>query len=135
MSSRQQPACHQGCQAFAETDVLVQLVEVLHAQLAEDRRLCFWCYIIERHPELSERLVEQALAEGNRLGTPQALEIVPDGAASLRRHDEVDPRRVGHRPLRSDDLNSLSVTQHCPQWSQPPIHLGSDTPIADVGMD
>src|SRR6201999_124627 len=108
---------NQRCQTLAETNVLVQLVEILHAQLAEHGCLRFRRYVIERHPELAERLVEQTLSEGNRLSASQALEIVSNGAARLRCDDEVDPRRIGHRALGSNDLNSLSVTKHRPQRS------------------
>src|SRR5205823_236904 len=92
------------------------------------------CHIIERYPELAERLVEQPLAERDRLGTAQTLEIVADRAACLGGHDEVDPRGIRHRPLRGDDLDCLPIAQDGAQWSEPAVYLGRDAAVADIGV-
>src|SRR6185437_11785969 len=130
--SRQQTLRDEGRQALAETDLLVEVVQVLHAELSEHGLLYLRADFVERQAEFPERLVEESLAERDGLRAPQALQIVPDGVARLGRDDEVDPRGVRHRALGGDDLHRLTVAQHGAQRRQPPVHLGRDAAIADV---
>ena len=131
---RQQPPRNQRCEALAEPDLLVELIEILEAELAERRTAHLFAHILERERELAERLREELGAERDRLAATQALEVMADGAARLRGRDEVDPGGVGGRTLGGDDLDLLAVAQHGAQRRQAPVDLGGDAAVADVGV-
>src|SRR6185312_4108332 len=94
---RQQAPRHEGRQPLAETDFLVEVILVLHAELPEHGMLHLGADLLEREAEFPECLVEEPLAERDGLSAAQALKVMPDGVARLRGDDEVDPRGIGHR--------------------------------------
>ena len=57
-----------------------------------------------------------------------------DRAARLRRHHEIHPGGIGHRALRSDDLDRLPVAQNRAQRRQAPVDLRGHATVADVGV-
>ena len=131
-SGRQQPARDQRREPLAEAHLLVELIDVLHAELAERGLQGLRAHLVERQLEFAQRLVDEPLAERDGLRAPQALQVVPDGAARLGRDHEIHPRRIGLGALGRDDLDRLAVAQHGAQRHQAPVHLGGDAAIADV---
>src|SRR5438067_3544968 len=104
-SARQQPPRDERREALAEAELLVQLVEVLHAELPERGVPHFLRDVVERDREFPERLRQQLRAERDRLLASQPLQVMADGAAPLGGHDKVYPGRVRGRALGGDDLD------------------------------
>jgi hypothetical protein len=88
-----------------------QLVGVDHAEFACGGRQGHLADIGQREIELSQRLINQALAELDGLRATQALQIIADSCSGFGRYDEVHPRRIRHRARCRYDLNGLAVAQ------------------------
>ena len=84
--------------------------------------------------QVGERLRQQPLAQLDRFGVLQALQVVTDRGARFRGHDEVHPRRVRRRALGGDDLDRLAVAQRRAQRHEATIDFGGDAMVADVGV-
>src|SRR5262249_32012611 len=65
-SRRQQPPRDERCQALAEPDLLVELIEILETELAERRTAHLFAHILEREREFTECLCEKLSAERDR---------------------------------------------------------------------
>jgi hypothetical protein len=108
-SGGEQAPRHERCESLTEADLLVQLVDIVHAELDHCSVECVRGDFFERQAEFAERLIDQARAELDGLLPSQAFQIVTHGCARLGRHYEIDPRRIRHRALRRDDFHRLPV--------------------------
>src|SRR5204862_7985928 len=96
-SARQQPPRDERRETLAEAELLVQLVEVLHAELPERGLAHFLRDVVERDREFTERLRQQLRAERDRLLASQPSHVMADGSAPLGGHDTVYSGRVRGR--------------------------------------
>src|SRR4029079_16043462 len=83
-----------------------------------------------------ERLVERVAALLLGLAAGLALEPLPDLVASPCRPGDREP--VARRPtprLRGEDLDEVAVLQVVVERNDPAVHLGADSPVADVRVD
>ena len=81
-----------------------------------------------------QRLVEQPLAERRRLLLLQPLQVVADARARLAGGDERQPRRIGARGRRGQDLDVVAVLELGAQRQQLVVDARRDAVVADVGV-
>src|ERR1700694_3856458 len=86
------------------------------------------------HPP--EFLVGALLPFADVFLAPLLLEPAPDLLRSARRLDEAQPVAAGSvRSLRGEDLADVAVLQLVVQRPHPPVGLGADAAMADLGVD
>src|SRR6188768_534029 len=131
---RHQPARDERGDSLPEADLLEELLgapqpELLHHRLDSARR-----ELAQAERELLERLVQEPPAELHGFAALQVLEVLANRGARLGGDHEVRPGRVWRCTLGGDDFDGLAVTKRGAQGHEPPIDLGRDAAVADVGV-
>ena len=98
-------------QPLAEADVGEDLELALGAVFLRQRFPAVPRDRVRLDLERRQRLVEQALAERRRLLLLQSLQVVADARARLAGGDERQPRRIGTRGRRGQDLDVVAVLE------------------------
>ncbi|RMT54308.1 hypothetical protein ALP46_05441 [Pseudomonas amygdali pv. myricae] len=120
--------------AIAQPDVFEQVFQHFDPVLVEHQLNAFLSDLVETAFEAVEHLVQQALAEVDRLGAALQLERVANMRTRLAGHDEVQPCRVRTCAGRTDNLDGRAALQRFGQRRQPAVDPASNAAVADVGV-